>query len=55
MADILRSKKIMLLLTGTNKQKIIEELVSKQITTKLPASFLWLHHNVECYVDLNAV
>lgn len=55
MADILQSKKIMLLLTGTNKKRTISQLLSKQITTKLPASFLWLHHNVECYVDSNAL
>ncbi len=55
MADILRSKKIILLLTGPNKQNVISNLLSQQITTHLPASFLWLHPNVECYVDSNAL
>jgi len=55
MGDILRSKKIILLITGSNKQSVISELLLKRITTQLPASFLWLHPNVECYVDSNAL
>lgn len=55
MADILQSKKIILLLTGSNKKKVIDKLLTKQITPQLPASFLWLHQNVVCYVDSNAI
>ncbi|MCP4974820.1 MAG: galactosamine-6-phosphate isomerase [Maribacter sp.] len=55
MADILQSKKIILLLTGLEKKEIIKELLSKQISTNLPASFLWLHNRVECYIDSNSV
>jgi len=55
MADILQSKKIILLLTGVKKKRVIKKLLSKQITTKLPASFLWLHNQVECYIDANSV
>lgn len=51
MADILQSKKIILLITGSGKESVIEKLLSKKITTQLPASFLWLHPNVECYID----
>jgi galactosamine-6-phosphate isomerase len=51
MADILRSKKIMLLITGAHKENITEQLLTKKITTHLPASLLWLHSNVECYID----
>ena len=51
MADILLSKKIIFLVTGANKEKIIEQLLTEKITTHLPASFLWLHPNVECYID----
>lgn len=54
MANILRSKKILLLLTGPDKQNIISQFLVKKITTQLPASFLWLHPNVECYVDSEA-
>ena len=55
MADILQSKKIILLLTGAKKKEVIKKLLSKQITTNLPASFLWLHNQVECYIDANSV
>ncbi len=55
MGDILQSEKIVLLLTGSNKQNVISELLLKRITTRLPASFLWLHHNVECYIDSTAL
>lgn len=55
MADILQSKKIMLLLTGCDKENIIDGLLTKKITTRLPASFLWLHPNVECFIDLSAM
>lgn len=55
MADILQSKKIILLLTGAKKKEVIKKLLSKQITTKLPASFLWLHNQVECYIDAKSV
>ena len=51
MANILQSKKIILLVTGSNKEKSIDKLMKGKITTHLPASFLWLHSNVECYID----
>jgi len=55
MADILHSKKIMLLITGANKENITEQLLTKKITTHLPASLLWLHSNVECYIDSKSI
>lgn len=55
MADILNSKKIILLITGANKEKITEQLLNKSITTLLPASLLWLHNNVECYIDSDSL
>jgi len=51
MSNILKSKKIILLITGPGKQEIIKKLLSKEITTSLPGSFLWLHPNVDCYLD----
>jgi len=51
MTDIFNSKKIILLIAGSNKEKIIEKLLTEKITTHLPASFLWIHPNVECYID----
>jgi len=55
MADILQSKKIVLLLTGEGKAATIEKFMTQKISTKLPASFLWLHPNVHCFVDRNVL
>lgn len=51
MANILQSKKIILLITGSDKENIAEQLFTKKITPSLPASFLWLHSNVDCFID----
>ena len=49
MTDILKSKKIILLVNGTHKNAIMQKLMEQKITTQLPASFLWLHANVQCF------
>ena len=51
MADILRSKKIILLVTGLGKEDVLAQLLTQKITSQFPASFLWNHSNVECYID----
>lgn len=50
-ADILRSKKIILLVTGLGKEDVLAQLLTQKITSQFPASFLWNHSNVECYID----
>ncbi|MDX1939832.1 MAG: galactosamine-6-phosphate isomerase [Saprospiraceae bacterium] len=50
-ANILSSKKIILLVAGNNKKPAFEKLLEKRISTWLPASLLWLHPNVACFVD----
>jgi len=55
MADILQSKKIIMLVTGSGKKEIISTFLSGRITTELPASFLWLHPEVVCLVDKKAI
>lgn len=55
MTDILQSKKIVLLVTGSGKKDTITRLMSKVITNRLPASHLWSHPNVECYIDSTAM
>ncbi|HLN71963.1 MAG: galactosamine-6-phosphate isomerase [Methylococcaceae bacterium] len=50
-ADILQSKKILMLITGNEKRKIVDKFLSEKITTLLPASFLWLHPNVVCLIE----
>jgi galactosamine-6-phosphate isomerase len=49
MADILQSKKIILMVNGPHKRDILNRLLTSNISTYLPASFLWLHPNVYCY------
>lgn len=49
--DILSSRQVLLLVTGADKQDVIKRLMTKEITTQIPASFLWLHANVECLID----
>jgi len=51
MAEILQSRKIIIAVTGSKKKEIAEDFLSGSITTRLPASFLWLHPNVECLVN----
>ena len=51
MADILRSKKIILLVAGLGKEDVLAQLLTQKINSQLPASFLWNHSNVECYID----
>lgn len=51
MGDILKSKQIILLVTGKNKDDVTKEFFLKKITTRLPASLLWLHPNVICLVN----
>lgn len=55
MADILQSSCILLLISGSKKKEITSALMNKQISTALPASFLWLHPNVVCLADREAL
>ena len=50
MANILQSRKIILLINGFKKKDITEKFLSGKITTGLPASFLWLHPDVLCLI-----
>ena len=51
MATILHARRIVLIATGKSKARCIERVVNGPITTKLPASFLQLHANVELMLD----
>jgi galactosamine-6-phosphate isomerase len=48
MHDILSSKKIVLLVSGKGKEEAKQKLRSAEISTQCPATFLWLHDNVDC-------
>jgi galactosamine-6-phosphate isomerase len=50
-ADILASRKILLLVTGEGKERAIARFLEATVTTDLPASFLWLHQDVEVLLD----
>jgi galactosamine-6-phosphate isomerase len=54
MEDILKSKKVILMVTGTGKEAVFEKFQSKKITPKVPVSALWEHPNCLCFVDLSA-
>jgi galactosamine-6-phosphate isomerase len=49
LADILRSKKIILPVNGTHKNAVMGRLMEQKISTDLPASFLWLHPDVTIF------
>ncbi len=55
MADILHSRKIILLVSGVNKKAVMQRLMQNQIDTRFPASFLWLHPEVLCFCDADAL
>jgi galactosamine-6-phosphate isomerase len=54
LGDILRSRKILLLVSGRPKRDILRRLLKPQITTRLPASVLWLHPDVTVLADKGA-
>lgn len=51
---ILKAKRIVLLATGKSKARCIERVLHGPITTKLPASFLQVHREVELMLDAAA-
>ena len=55
MAGIMQTKKIIFLVTGKGKQDAIRAILDGGISTQLPASFLWMHPNVECLIDRNSL
>lgn len=53
--DILRARKIVLLITGPGKERAISELLAGKLTTALPASLLALHDDVDAFIDDSSV
>ena len=51
MATILHARRIVLVATGKSKARCIARVKNGQLSTKLPASFLQLHPNVEILLD----
>ena len=54
-ADLLQSRKILLLVSGASKVLPLRRLLTPQISSDFPASFLWLHSDVTLMCDEAAV
>lgn len=54
LADILRSKAILLLVSGRHKAAPLKRMLAGAVFTRCPASFLWLHPDVTVYCDREA-
>ena len=55
MRGILQSRLIILFVSGSGKKEAFEQLKREQVSPLFPASFLWLHPNVQVLVDRQAV
>jgi len=54
MGDILRSRRILLLVNSKRKRPALSRLMKPGITTHFPASFLWLHPDATVLCDREA-
>lgn len=48
--DILSSNRILLIISGSGKEKVKRAFFTGKVEPQLPASLLWQHHNVDCLV-----
>jgi len=55
MADILNSKMIIILINGAQKKEIAKRFLSQKISSLVPATFLWLHPNVTCFIESDVI
>ena len=51
LGDVLQSKRILLLVSGRHKAAPLRRMLEGRVTTRCPASFLWLHGDVTVYCD----
>ena len=51
--EILTSKMIILLITGSGKNEATNKFLEGKINKQWPATYLWLHKNVVCLIDKN--
>ena len=54
LGDILRARRILLMVSGAAKRTPLARLARRRITPALPASFLWLHGDAVCLCDKDA-
>jgi galactosamine-6-phosphate isomerase len=53
--DIMRSKKILLVVNGSHKKEPFKKFLSTKITNNFPVSMLWMHPNVTIVCDREVV
>lgn len=51
MSSIMKSKKVVILISGKNKAKALKEILKEEITTSVPATLLNLHSDVTLLVE----
>jgi galactosamine-6-phosphate isomerase len=51
MGDILRSRKLLLVVNGKAKREVLARLLEGKVSTHFPASFLWLHPDATIICD----
>ncbi len=51
LADILQSRKLLLLVSGAHKRTALAKLLRTQVNPRFPASFLWLHPDATVLCD----
>jgi galactosamine-6-phosphate isomerase len=54
LGDILRSRRILLVVSGQPKRAVLKRLLQMRVSGQLPASFLWLHSDVTIICDRDA-
>ncbi len=55
MAEVLRSRRIVLMVNGAAKAEALRRLMTGDISTEFPASLLWLHPEAHLFADRAAV
>ncbi len=55
MAEVLRARRVVLVVNGAAKAHAVQRLMTGDITTEFPASLLWLHDDVHMFADRSAV
>jgi len=54
MGDVLRSRQVLLLVSGAGKREPMRRLREARVSTAFPASLLWLHGDATCLCDREA-
>ena len=55
MAEVLRARRIVLVVNGAAKAHAVQRLMTGVISTEFPASLLWLHGDIHLFADRAAV